>query len=77
VGDSWDNALAESINGLYKAEVIKRNGPWRSVEEVEIATMTWVDWYNNKRIYKRLGDMPPARFEEMYYSQQPGQVMVA
>ena len=62
-GDSYDNALAESINGLYKAEVIHRRGPWRNVEAVEFATLEWVDWFNNRRLLEPIGDIPPAEFE--------------
>lgn len=69
-GDSYDNALAESINGLYKAEVIHRRGPWRNVENVEFATLEWVDWFNNRRLLEPIGDIPPAEFEQMYYEQQ-------
>ncbi len=60
VGDSYDNALAETINGLYKAEVIHRRGPWRSFEEVEFATLEWVDWFNNRRLLEPIGNLPPA-----------------
>jgi transposase InsO family protein len=70
VGDSYDNALAETINGLYKAEVIHPNGPWRSVEEVEFATLTWVDWFNYKRLLEPIGHVPPAEFEALYLQQQ-------
>ena len=66
VGDSYDNALAETINGLYKAEVIRRNGPWRNLEEVEFATLEWVDWFNNRRLFGPIGNMPPAEFEALY-----------
>ena len=66
VGDSYDNALAETINGLYKAEVIRRNGPWRNLEEVEFATLQWVDWFNNRRLFGPIGNMPPAEFEALY-----------
>jgi putative transposase len=66
-GDSYDNALAESINGLYKAEVINRRGPWRNVEDVEFATLEWVDWFNNRRLLEPIGDIPPIEFEQMYY----------
>ena len=66
VGDSYDNALAETINGLYKAEVIRRNGPWRNLEEVEFATLEWVDWFNNRRLFGSIGNMPPAEFEALY-----------
>lgn len=68
VGDSYDNALAETINGTYKAELIYRKGPWRSVEAVELATLAWVDWFNNRRILAPLGYVPPAEFESMYYA---------
>jgi putative transposase len=68
VGDSYDNALAETINGLYKAEVIHRRGPWRSFEAVEFATLEWVDWFNNRRILEPIGAMPPAEAEEHYYA---------
>jgi len=68
VGDSYDNALAETINGLYKAEVIHRRGPWRSFEVVEFATLEWVDWFNNRRILEPIGAMPPAEAEERYYA---------
>ena len=63
VGDSYDNALAETINGLYKAEVIHRRGPWRSMEAVEYATLEWVDWFNNRRLLEPIGNMPPAEAE--------------
>ena len=67
VGDSYDNALAETINGLYKAEVIHRRGPWRSYEAVEFATLEWVDWFNNKRILEPIGNIPPVEAEARYY----------
>jgi len=69
VGDSYDNALAETINGLYKTEVIRRQGPWRGVDDVELATLTWVDWWNNRRILEPIGDIPPAEKEASYYRQ--------
>ena len=68
VGDSYDNALAETINGLYKAEVIHRRGPWRSFEAVEYATLEWVDWFNNRRLLAPIGNIPPAEAEERYYA---------
>lgn len=68
VGDSYDNALAETINGLYKAEVIWRRGPWRSLEAVEYATLEWVDWYNNRRLLEPIGNVPPAEAEAAYYA---------
>ena len=67
VGDSYDNALAETINGLYKAEVIWRRGPWRSLEAVEYATLEWVDWFNNRRLLEPIGNVPPAEAEAAYY----------
>tara|TARA_R110002167_G_C12569305_1_gene642447 strand:- start:58 stop:963 length:906 start_codon:yes stop_codon:yes gene_type:complete len=70
VGDSYDNALAETINGLYKAEVIHRRGPWRSFEAVEFATLEWVDWFNHRRILEPIGNIPPAEAEEQYYAMQ-------
>jgi transposase InsO family protein len=77
VGDSYDNALAETINGLYKAEVIHPNGPWRSVEDVEFATLTWVDWFNHKRLLEPIGHVPPAEFEAVYLEQQQESVTQA
>ena len=68
VGDSYDNALAETINGLYKAEVIHRRGPWRSLEAVEYATLEWVDWFNNRRLLEPIGNVPPAEAEALYYA---------
>jgi putative transposase len=69
VGDSYDNALAESINGLFKAELIHRRGPWRSAEAVEFATLEWVDWFNNRRLLEPIGNIPPAEAEARYYAQ--------
>ena len=69
VGDSYDNALAETINGLYKAEVIHRRGPWRSFEAVEFATLEWVDWFNKRRLLAPIGNIPPAEAEAAYYAQ--------
>jgi putative transposase len=68
VGDSYDNALAETINGLYKAEVIHRRGPWRSLETVEYATLEWVDWFNNRRLLEPIGNVPPAEAEAAYHA---------
>ncbi|SIR36210.1 Integrase core domain-containing protein [Bosea sp. TND4EK4] len=68
VGDSYDNALAETINGLYKAEVIHRRGPWRSFEAVEYATLEWVDWFNHRRLLEPIGNIPPAEAEANYYA---------
>jgi hypothetical protein len=69
-GDSYDNALAESIVGLFKTEVIRRRGPWRGIEDVEFATLTWVAWYNAHRLLQPLGYVPPAEFEAMFYEHQ-------
>ena len=68
VGDSYDNALAETINGLYKAEVIHRRGPWRSFEAVEFATLEWVDWFNYRRLLEPIGNIPPAEAEARYHA---------
>ena len=68
-GDAYDNALAESVIGLYKTEVIRRRGPWRSLEAVEFATLDWVDWFNMRRLLGPIGDVPPAEFEAKYYEQ--------
>jgi putative transposase len=68
VGDSYDNALAETINGLYKTEVIRRRGPWRSFEAVEFATLEWVDWFNHRRLMAPIGNIPPAEAEARYYA---------
>lgn len=68
VGDSYDNALAETINGLFKAEVIHRRGPWRSFEAVEYATLEWVDWFNNRRLLEPIGNIPPAEAEANFYA---------
>lgn len=77
VGDSYDNALAETINGLYKTEVIHRRGPWRSFEAVEFATLEWVDWFNNRRLLEPIGNIPPAEAEERYYAMLEAQPMAA
>jgi putative transposase len=69
VGDSYDNALAETVNGLYKTEVIRRRGPWRTLEAVEFATLEWVDWFNNRRLLEPIGNIPPAEAEARYYAQ--------
>ncbi len=70
VGDSYDNALAETINGLYKAEVIYKDGPWKGVEDVELHTLEWVDWFNNRRLLSSIGDIPPAEFESLHYQKR-------
>lgn len=69
-GDAYDNALAETINGLFKAELIRKRGPWKTLEDVEFATLEWVDWFNHRRLLEPIGDIPPAEFEEMFYREQ-------
>ena len=68
-GDAFDNALAESVIGLFKTEVIRRLGPWRNLDAVEFATLTWVDWFNTRRLLEPIGYVPPAEFEARYYEQ--------
>jgi putative transposase len=68
-GDSYDNALAESVIGLFKTELVRNRGPWRNLEELEFATMEWVDWFNHRRLFEPIGDIPPAEFEHEYYRQ--------
>jgi len=77
VGDSYDNALAETMFGLFKSEVIWPRGPWKNMEEVEYATLEWVDWFNNRRLLEPIGDIPPAEFEQAYYDQLEGQAIAA
>ena len=77
VGDSYDNALAESINGLYKAEVIHCRGPWRNFEAVEFATLTWVNWFNHRRLLEPIGNIPPAEAEARYYAMRGEQKLAA
>lgn len=77
VGDSYDNALAETINGLFKAEVIHRRGPWRNFEAVEHATLDWVDWFNNRRLLEPIGNIPPAEAEANFYAALEAEDMAA
>ena len=70
VGDSYDNALAETINGLYKAEIIHRRGPWKTREAVELATLEWVSWFNHHRLLEPIGYIPPAEAEANYWRQK-------
>jgi len=77
VGDSYDNALAESINGLYKTEVIRKLGPWRGLNDVEIETLIWIDWFNDRRLYEPLGYIPPAEYEAVYYRDKEAQAIGA
>lgn len=67
-GDSDDNALAESVIGLFKTELVKRQGSWRSFEQLELATAKWVDWYNSRRLHSAIGAVPPAEYEATYYA---------
>jgi putative transposase len=69
VGDPIDNAVAESTIGLYKTELIRRRGPWRHVDEVELATLAYIDWFNHRRLHGEIGDVPPAELEDTYYRQ--------
>lgn len=77
VGDAYDNALAETINGLYKTEVIHRRGPWKTKESVELATLEWVAWFNHHRLLEPIGDIPPAEAEANYYRQLAGSATMA
>jgi transposase InsO family protein len=77
VGDSYDNALAETIIGLYKTEVIHRQGPWRNLDAVEYATLEWVDWFNHRRLLEPIGYVPPAELERAYYRQLEGSAIAA
>jgi transposase InsO family protein len=77
VGDSYDNALAETINGLFKAEVIWPRGPWKNLDAVEYATLEWVDWFNNRRLLEPIGNVPPAEFEQAYYDELERQAIAA
>jgi putative transposase len=76
VGSSYDNALAETINGLYKTELIKARGPWRTVDQVEVATAERADWFNHRRLYEYCGHMPPAEMEAAQYARQPTPTLV-
>ncbi|MBA2632493.1 MAG: IS3 family transposase, partial [Chloroflexi bacterium] len=76
-GDSWDNALAETVNGLYKTELIHRSGPWRTLEQVELATARWVAWWNRDRLHGACGDVPPAEFEAAYWHRQEAPIVAA
>lgn len=77
VGDSYDNAMAESVIGLFKAEVIHRLGPWKGLDDVEFATLDWVSWFNNKRLLEPLGYIPPVEYEQAYYDRQAAESEVA
>jgi integrase-like protein len=75
-GDSYDNAAAEALNSLYKKELIDREGPWRGVEDVMLATLEWVDWYNTERLHSACKHMPPQEYEDNYYARQESVVPV-
>lgn len=77
VGDSYDNAMAETVIGLYKTEVIYKDGPWRGIEQVELKTLEWVHWFNNQRLLGPIGNIPPVEFEALYYEQECVPAMVA
>ncbi len=77
VGDSYDNALAETIIGLYKTEVISARGPWRNIDAVEYATLEWAEWFNNRRLLESMGNIPPAELEQAYYDQLESQAEAA
>jgi transposase InsO family protein len=77
VGDSYDNALAEAIIGLFKTEVIRHRGPWRNIEHVEFATLEWIDWFNHRRLLEPIGHIPPVEFERLHYRHQDTPAMVA
>ena len=76
-GDAYDNAMAESINGLFKTEVIRNLGPWKGVDDVEFATLDWVDWFNNRRLLEPIGNIPPSEFEMLYFHQLNESAIVA
>ncbi len=71
------NALAETIIGLYKAELIYKDGPWRGMQQVELKTLDWVDWFNNRRLFEPIGNIPPVEYEELYYQQKEAPAMGA
>ena len=77
VGDAYDKAMAESVIGLYKTEVIKRIGPWKKHQAVKFATLAWTDWFSNRRLLEPIGNIPPAELEQMYYQDQESKTMVA
>ena len=77
VGDSYDNALAETVIGLFKTEVIRRAGPWRSIDAVEFATLEWVNWFNNRRLLEPIGNIPPAEAEANYHAEPETRAVTA
>ena len=77
MGNSYDNAMAESVIGLYKTEVIQKQGPWKHRQAVEFATLAWVDWFNNRRLLEPIGNIPPVELEQAYYQSRGAKAMVA
>ena len=77
LSDSYDNALAESVNGLYETELLRREGPWRSVEAVELTTLEWVHWSNSQRLLEPLGYVPPVEFEHAFYTRHAARARAA
>ena len=77
VGDSYDNALAETVIGLYKTEVIQKRGPWHSLQAVELATLEWIDWFNHRRLFEPIGNVPPAEAEAAFYADPKASVLAA
>ena len=75
-GDSYDNAAAESLIGLFKTELIRRRGPWRGLDHVELATLEWVDWHNNRRLHSACHDLTPVEYEQVFYGHHPAQQTV-
>ena len=75
-GDSYDNALAESVNGLYKTELYRKKGPWKTINDLEIATLEWVDWYNQRRLHSAIDHMSPTEYEDLYYAQHDSATVV-
>jgi putative transposase len=71
VGDAYDNALAETEIGLFKTELINRRGPWRTRDDVELATLEWIDWFNNRRLHTACSDLTPVEYEQIHYRQNP------
>lgn len=75
-GDSYENALAESVNGLYKTELYRKKGPWKTINDLEIATLEWVDWYNQRRLHSAIDHMSPTEYEDLYYAQHDSATVV-
>lgn len=71
VGDSYDNAMAEAFNSLFKAELVRNKGPWRGIDDLEVAVMEYIDWYNHRRLHGEIGLIPPAEYEALHHDTQP------